>query len=334
MSQYRKKQDKKRLYKGIAIAAAVLAAVTVLVNIILGMADHHTIDQNSSIEAEETVTYKDQIYVPKGNLETYLIAGIDDPGKVQEVTEYDGTGQCDVLVVIVRDRSTDTCKLFSVDRNTVTPVRSLADDGTYLATTDIQLSLAHSMGLDQNMRAENTVDAVSTLLKGQKIDGYAMINMSAIQVVNDMVGGVTVTIEDDFSERDPSLKKGETVKLMGAHAENYVRGRMDVADGTNQNRMQRQNDYEEAFKPAFRSKCDSDSKFPLQVYHALEDYMTTNIGAKKFCRLALLLSDNKKDDRVSISGTYGSDEEGWQTFAPDDDSLQQAVLELFYKKKD
>lgn len=180
MSQYRKKQDKKRLYKGIAIAAAVLAAGTVLVNIILGMADHHTIDQNSSIEAEETVTYKDQIYVPKGNLETYLIAGIDDPGKVQEVTEYDGTGQCDVLVVIVRDRSTDTCKLFSVDRNTVTPVRSLADDGTYLATTDIQLSLAHSMGLDQNMRAENTVDAVSTLLKGQKIDGYAMINMSAI----------------------------------------------------------------------------------------------------------------------------------------------------------
>lgn len=93
-------------------------------------------------------------------------------------------------------------KLLSVDRNTVTPVRSLADDGTYLATTDIQLSLAHSMGLDQNMRAENTVDAVSTLRKGQKIDGYAMINMSAIQVVNDMVGGVTVTIEGDFSERD------------------------------------------------------------------------------------------------------------------------------------
>ena len=93
-------------------------------------------------------------------------------------------------------------KLLSVDRNTVTPVRSLADDGTYLATTDIQLSLAHSMGPDQNMRAENTVDAVFTLRKGQKIDGYAMINMSAIQVVNDMVGGVTVTIEGNFSERD------------------------------------------------------------------------------------------------------------------------------------
>ena len=62
--------------------------------------------------------------------------------------------------------------------------------------------------------------------------------------------------------------------------------------------------------------------------------MTPNISAKKFCRLALLLSDGKKDDRFSISGTYGSDEEGWQTFTPDEDSLQQAVLDLFYKKQD
>ena len=57
------------------------------------------------------------------------------------------------------------------------------------------------MSLDHETRAENTVDAVSTLLGGHKIDGFAMVNMSAIEVVNDMVGGVTVTIEDDFSRQ-------------------------------------------------------------------------------------------------------------------------------------
>ena len=82
MSQYRKKQDKKRLYKGIAIAAVVLAAGTVFVNIILGMADHHTVDQGNNTVTKEKVVYNDQSYVPKGNLETYLIAGIDDPGTV------------------------------------------------------------------------------------------------------------------------------------------------------------------------------------------------------------------------------------------------------------
>ena len=333
MSGYRRRQDKKRLYKGLGIAVGVLALGIVVIGVVLGMADHYRINSDSSTDSRETITYKNETYVKKGNLETYLIAGIDAPGKVEKVTEYDGTGQCDVLAVIVRDRSTDQCKLLSIDRNTITAVKSLDNDGTYLDTTDIQLSLAHAMGFDQQVRAENTVDAVSHLLGDQKIDGYAMVNMGAIQVVNDMVGGVTVTIEDDFSDVDPSMKKGETVTLMGEQAEKYVRSRKEISDGSNQNRMSRQSTFEEAFKPAFRNKCAENSKFPLEVYHAMEDYMTTNISAKKFCRLAILMSDENQDEKVAISGTYGLDEDGWQTFTPDADSLQEAILELFYQKQ-
>ena len=333
MSGYRRRQDKKRLYKGLGIAVGVLALGIAVIGVVLGMADHYRINSDSSTDSREMITYKNETYVKKGNLETYLIAGIDAPGKVEKVTEYDGTGQCDVLAVIVRDRSTDQCKLLSIDRNTITAVKSLDNDGTYLDTTDIQISLAHAMGFDQQVRAENTVDAVSHLLGDQTIDGYAMVNMGAIQVVNDMVGGVTVTIEDDFSDVDPSMKKGETVTLMGEQDEKYVRRRKEISVGSNQNRMSRQSTYEEAFKPAFRNKCAENSKFPLEVYHAMEDYMTTNISAKKFCRLAILMSDENQDEKVAISGTYGLDEDGWQTFTPDADSLQEAILELFYKKQ-
>ena len=333
MSGYRRRQDKKRLYKGLGIAVGVLILGIAVIGVVLGMADHYRINSDSSTDSREMITYKNETYVKKGNLETYLIAGIDAPGKVEKVTEYDGTGQCDVLAVIVRDRSTDQCKLLSIDRNTITAVKSLDNDGTYLDTTDIQISLAHAMGFDQQVRAENTVDAVSHLLGDQTIDGYAMVNMGAIQVVNDMVGGVTVTIEDDFSDIDPSMKKGETVTLMGEQAEKYVRSRKEISDGSNQNRMSRQSTYEEAFKPAFRNKCAENSKFPLEVYHAMEDYMTTNISAKKFCRLAILMSDENQDEKVAISGTYGLDEDEWQTFTPDEDSLQEAILELFYQKQ-
>lgn len=333
MSGYRRRQDKKRLYKGLGIAVGVLALGIAVIGVVLGMADHYRINSDSSTDSREMITYKNETYVKKGNLETYLIAGIDAPGKVEKVTEYDGTGQCDVLAVIVRDRSTDQCKLLSIDRNTITAVKSLDNDGTYLDTTDIQISLAHAMGFDQQVRAENTVDAVSHLLGDQTIDGYAMVNMGAIQVVNDMVDGVTVTIEDDFSDVDPSMKKGETVTLMGEQAEKYVRSRKEISDESNQNRMSRQSTYEEAFKPAFRNKCAENSKFPLEVYHAMEDYMTTNISAKKFCRLAILMSDENQDEKVAISGTYGLDEDEWQTFTPDEDSLQEAILELFYQKQ-
>ena len=160
MARYRKNQDRKRLYRGLGIAAAVLTAGIVFVVFILGAADRSSVGSSDTGEEQQKITYKGNTYVPRGNLETYLIAGIDAEGKVQEVKEYDGSGQCDVLAVIVRDRSTDQCQILTIDRNTITAVKSLDDDGTYEATTDIQISLAHAMGLDQKVRAENTVDAV------------------------------------------------------------------------------------------------------------------------------------------------------------------------------
>ena len=45
---------------------------------------------------------------------------------------------------------------------------------------------------------ENTVDAVSDMLYGIKIDGYIAMNIDAIKVINHLAGGVPVTIEDDF----------------------------------------------------------------------------------------------------------------------------------------
>ena len=214
----------------------------------------------------------------------------------------------------------------------MTDVRSLSDDGEYIDTTKAQISLAHAMSLDHETRAENTVDAVSSYLGGHEIDGYAMVNMGAIQMVNDMVGGVTVTVDEDFPDSD-TLIKGQTVTLTGPDAERYIRERKTVADGLNQNRMSRQAQYEEGFRTAFSAKCSEDKKFPLTMYHALEEYMTTNISAKKFSRLSLLLTDEKEDTKITIEGTYGFDDDDWQTFTPDPDSLQQAILQLFYKEE-
>ena len=328
----RQNKNKKIKYLAIGLAAGILGIGSAAG--VLTSANSHAVTRSASSSTQDTdqITYKGVTYVPKGNLETYLFAGIDSPDKETEIKEYDGTGQCDVLLVLVRDRSTDTCKFLTIDRNTMTPVKSLADDGSYIDTTECQISLAHAMSLDHETRAENTVDAVSTLLGGHKIDGFAMVNMSAIEVVNDMVGGVTVTIEDDFPNSD-TLIKGQTVTLHGKDAERFIRERKTVADGLNENRMSRQAQYEEAFKPVFQAKCSEDKTFPLDLYHALEDYMTTNISAKKFSRLALLLSDEKEEEKVSIEGTADFDEDGWQTFTPDPDSLQEAILSLFYKEK-
>lgn len=334
MTRYRKKSEIKRIYAKIGIFIAILAAGFAIISCILGMADRQSLKNTVQKNENNKILYQGTAYVPRGNLETYLFAGIDDPGKVEQISEYDGSGQCDVLILLVRDRSTDQCQLVTIDRNTITPVQSLEDDGNYISTDDMQISLAHAMSLDHITRAENTVQAVSTLLNGARIDYYAMVNMGAIQTVNDLVGGVTVTIQDDFTGVDDSLKKGETVTLTGSQAEHFIRGRMTMKDDdTNQNRMARQTQYEDGFKTAFRQKCKEDNTFPLQMYHVLEDYMTTNINAKKFSRLSLLLTDGREVGRLSIDGKYGVDDSDWQTFVPDENSLEQVILTLFYEKQ-
>ena len=61
--------------------------------------------------------------------------------------------------------------------------------------------------------------------------------------------------------------------------------------------------------------------------------MTTTVSAKKFSRLALLMTDDKEDTSLQIDGTYSIDDNDWQAFTPDPDSLQQVILTLFYEEK-
>lgn len=272
-----------------------------------------------------------QKYVPKQNIETYLFIGVDKDGEVEKIDEFGYAGQSDVLMLMVRDISTGTFKMLSINRNTMAEVDQIDIEGENLGTLVTQLCLAHSRGDGMEMSCENTVNAVSRFLMDQKIDGYAAVNMSAISVINEQVGGVTVTLEDDFSHLDSAMKQGETIKLNATQAELFVRGRMDVADGSNENRIHRQNVYVDALKPLFEQKCAENNSFPLDVYEALGPYMVTNIGAQKFSKLALMVVQDKTEGRVEIAGEKAVGEDGTAQFIPDEASVQQVVLELFYK---
>lgn len=288
-------------------------------------------------EEEETlpkgvIEVDGKLYEKKKNIETYLFMGIDASGKVQKRTEYDGSGQCDMLMLLVRDLSTGTFKTLPIDRNTMTEVDTLEDDGEYIATTVVQLALAYSNGDGMEISCDNAVKSVSNYLWGQEIDGYAAINMSAIGIINEMIGGVTVTIEDDFSKVDPTMKMGETITLTNEQAEHFVRGRMEVGDGSNEGRMRRQSVYLAAAKPQLAQKCKENAGYPAQIYEGLGDYMVTNITSQKFSKIAMLALKEKDDGELQIKGTSQVGDLDLIEFEPDEDSLKEVILELFYRE--
>ncbi len=335
--QYHSKSEKKWFYRKTGIAAAVFAVAFAAIVILPGQADNRGVVRDTdTVAAKEPDPNRIELncrqYIPKTNIETYLFMGIDSYDTVHEVKEYDGTGQCDFLQVLVRDLSAGTVQTLSIDRNTMTDVKSIDTDGTYLATTKLQLALSHAKGDGMEMSCENTVDAVSNFLYGQKIDGYASLNMGAIPLVNHLAGGVTVTIEDDFSEVDPSLVKGETVKLDDDQAFNFVHARWYVGDEENESRMRRQTVYLDALKPMIREKFMEDAAFPLTLYESLEAYMVTNITEQKFSKIALLLAKEQDVGSLKIEGESAEGDSGFVEFEADQKSLEQVIAKLFYKE--
>jgi anionic cell wall polymer biosynthesis LytR-Cps2A-Psr (LCP) family protein len=314
----------------VAIIAA--AAVAALIWKDRGSTQPTSAGTTSDEDSIFTVEIGGEKYKPKTRVKTYLFIGVDEQGAVDD-DENAGVGQCDVLELVIIDQNADTYTLLPINRNTITAVKSLEDDGTYIATSDVQIALAHANGDGKEISCENTVDAVSEYLNGQQIDGYVALNMDAIGVINRMAGGVTVTIEDDFSQVDSDLVMGATITLSDTQAETFVRGRNGVADGTNENRMKRQSVYLHAAEEIYRQKLSEDETYVMDVYDALTDYMVTNLSKNDFSKLAKAMLKNTSLGELEITGEVSTDYLGFRQFVPDESSLEETIAKLFYEKQ-
>ena len=240
---------------------------------------------------------------------------------------------CDVIQLLVVDNTNKTYVQLPVNRNTMTEVRSYDSEGVYLGTSIAQIAYAHMEGDGGGkLSCENTVQAVSDLLYGQKIDGYIAMNMDGIGILNHLAGGVTVTIEEDMTNIDPAFIEGETITLTDDQALKFVRARMSVGDGTNESRMRRQDAFIDSLKDKMTGKLKNNEKYAIDVYDQLSGSMITDLSDKEFSRIVNALTECDSEGKRDIEGTVGVDEFGFSTFEPDKDSLADTVIDLFYRR--
>lgn len=321
---------------GTIILLIIFAVVCIVGGILLHRADHTSPTSGGTEKSvnPDVVEIGGIKCTPRANLETYLFMGVDAKGEAEVKDDYDGTGQSDVLILLVIDKTANTYAVLPINRDTITEVRSISEEGEDLGTSRIQIALAHANGDGMEQSCENTVDAVSGLLYGQKIDGYVSLNMDAIGRLNQLVGGVTVTIEDDFSKSDPTLEKGKTLKLSDEQAMHFVHDRMNVGDGSNEGRMRRQNAYMKGLKEVLMEQSKENESFAMDVFNGLEDYMVTNLKGKNVSRISKAILKNKDLGQYRIEGTNMIDDLGFNAFTVDSDSLADIVITLFYDKSE
>ncbi|MCD8331087.1 MAG: LCP family protein, partial [Oscillospiraceae bacterium] len=131
--------------------------------------------------------------------------------------------QADFSLLLRGEDGGQSCTALQRNRDNMTQITRLAVTGEEVGTYTGQLALAHTHGSGGEDSCENTVKAVSGLLYGVEIDHYMSMTMDAVAVVNDLAGGVTLTVLSDMTSVDPDWTQGAQITLMGEQALLYVR---------------------------------------------------------------------------------------------------------------
>ena len=284
--------------------------------------------------ARSSVYYDGRWYQLRDDLDTYLVMGIDKTGETKYGDEDSlfNNQQADFLVLMIADRSDKTYTALHLNRDTMTEIQRLGLAGRVTGTYTAQLALAHTYGSGGRDSCRNTVKAVSRLLYDTPIDHYFALTMDSIPVLNDLVGGVTVHIDEDLTPADPAFVPGADVHLEGDQALAFVRARRNVSDGTNLSRMNRQRTYLDALYTQLKTKLNTGNRFALTVADKLSPYLTSDLITQEFADLLERLKDYEFRGYETTRGNAVSDGE-FIEFHIDEEALQKQVINLFYEPK-
>ena len=279
--------------------------------------------------ASKTIERDGIAYYPRQDIQVMMVLGIDQYGPVTPSESYNNTGEADMISLVVFDEATEQIDILCLNRDTMMEIPVLGLGGKPAGTRYGQLALAHTYGTGMADSCENIRSAVSQLLYGITVDHYVSMNMDAISMLNDAVGGVTVNVTDDFSDVDPTITTG-TFTLRGEQAVKYVQVRKNVGDQMNVSRMQRQEQYMEGFLKSLRQV--SDETFVLETYDLVSDYIVTDCSARSLASMLSRYQDYQLDQIVTPEGENVRGQQ-YMEYHLDEDQLDSLILELFYAPK-
>ena len=326
--------SKRRLRRRIAFVAVVLVLALVILFSGLRILESTAFYTNSTepTRPSKTINRDGVGYFPRQDITVVLVMGIDEEGPVKDSGSYRNSGEVDMVSLVVLDHTNESYNILSLNRDTMVNMPVLGLGGKEAGTLYGQLALSHTYGSGLTDSAENTKATVSKFLHDLHIDYYVALNMDAIGLLNDMVGGVTVNVTEDFSQVDPTITKG-TLTLNREQAMTFVRSRKDVGTQLNLSRMERHKDYLQGLTTALMDKVRQSDSFAIRLYEEMEDYMVTDCSVNAVSSLLDRCAEYDLQQIQTVPGENVQGEEFYEFYA-DADKLELLMLELFYEPKE
>lgn len=290
-------------------------------------------DLGGSFTPPPRIEYEGAEYIKKENLLTILFIGVDIGADSTHIgaTFRDG-GQADFLLLLILDTKNNEVTRLQIDRDTMAEITILSVLGKPSGSRVAQICLSHGFGDGGKQSSEFTVQAVEKLLCGMEIDHYISMNLDSIAALNEALGGVTVTIEDDFSAYGKDWKVGDVVTLKGEEPELFVRTRYFIGEGTNEARMRRQKTFLNATMKLMDEKINDNVNFVGELYDILVNYIVSDMKRGQMINETYKAAKYARSEILYPKGEYVVGESGFMEFHADEKAIERLVFDIFYEK--
>ena len=239
----------------------------------------------------------------------------------------DGKTQADAIFLLSLKRSASQARIYLIDRNTYTDIRSFDSNGNDLGFNTNYISLSYSYGSSVKQSVLLSKDAVSRLFGEIPISYYFCSDINDIYLLHSYVDELEIVLPNDsLKDIDESFAAGSLYLVTEENVEQYLRYRNMEEIGSNIQRLKRQEVYLRAYIDKIMEKDNIDSDKLMVIL----DRVYANIGLAEIeyyldlfmdCsfELCYLPGENVRDrlrDR----------------FLVDEEELEREIIEYYYVK--
>ncbi len=282
------------------------------------------------------LSYNGVKYQYNNRVTCILYAGVDSVGKLEATARYGNKARADSIALLVMNEMTNEMHVISINRDTMTQIRRYTMNGTDEGFYTTHLGYAFSYGDGGKVSCENLVEAVSKLFGNIPIREYVVTNQDSMPYINDLVGGITLTVPNsDLEAKDPEFTAGEEVQITADNINTYLRYR-DIGESfSNEGRMERQKSYTIAYFEKLKNMNVKGLEKLWESSGDMNNYLLTSISKSEYLDLIKKMKKMEFSEE-NFEQLAGTDKEGelHDEFYPDETVLKDRIIELFYLQKD
>lgn len=323
----RRNQRSKKKILLLVLAFLLLAGIAILIWQDSESKPEEEWDDSLSQSSIGQITYDGKQYSYNNDLTNILFLGIDNSSGMKDDNMPSEAGQSDCIILLTLDKSKKEARILQIPRDTMTEV-DVYNVGGYLFTTlQAQIATQYAYHIGGASSCMATKKTVSELLYDLPIDGYLAMDYTNIATVNDAIGGVEITVPQDYTMINPAFTEGTTLRLMGEQAHDYVRWRDTNQSFSLYDRMDRQVQYILAMLDTLQIYVKENKNDYTGLYSIVEENMVTNLSEDQ---IEKLIGYQLDAENIEILPGEAKKGEIYEEFYVNEEKLQKMLIEMFY----